>query len=611
MAELKFLNRIRTTATQIREDASSYISRVYKRSGVLFTAASPFAQLVSVIADVTELLMFYIEDATVEQNIYTAQHPESVYGMSRLTGHDATRGFAAFGEIKFRWKPELGDMSKIAGNGLVIDGRAEIKFETNGLFYTLLTPTEIFRIDKSNLNEITVPIVQGVFETQTVTSSGEPMQSFNVKTGFGLTDHNRVTVSVNGEKWTKHESLYDILANEKGYLIKTGISGGLDLYFGNNNFGLIPAAGATIEIEYLKHKGSAGNISDSNELKIKWQDEGEDIAGVTHDLNELLSVTVTSSPKMGADKESIDFTKILTPMASKSFVLATPDNYEYFLSKYAMFSYIDAYNTTDDEYLDDDNVIYIFAIPDVKNKVAKGSDYFDMPAEEMFFANSEYDAMLKVLQDSGQMMVTTEVSFVKPKVRRYSMDIDIRYFEGFEKETIFTNVRSIVANYLLNITRRDKLPKSDIVYILEGVEGIDSVNVRFISETEEAARLNGYYESITTQVLPQEPVTLEDIGNGKQKYVFFKKIEDIKKVTVTPGMVLPEDITGLDQWGDIVMGKEEVALFRGGWQDRDGDVIEDDVLMNREAALSINFDEKPVPRTIYTRVQAGNRKALK
>lgn len=610
MAELKFLNRIRTTATQIREDASAYISRVYKRSGVLFTAASPFAQLVSVMADITELLMFYIEDAVVEQNIYTAQHAESVYGMSRLTGHDATRGYAAFGEIKFRWKPGA-DMSKIAGNGLVINGRAEIKFETNGLFYTLLTPTEIFRIDKSNFNDITTSIVQGVFETQTVTSSGEPMQSFNVKTGFGLTDHNRISVSVNGEKWTKHESLYDILANEKGYLIKTGISGGLDLYFGNNNFGLIPARGATIEIEYLKHKGSAGNLSDSSDLVIKWQDEGEDLAGNRHNLNELLSATVTSSPKMGADKESIDFTKILTPMASKSFVLATPDNYEYFLSKYAMFSYIDAYNTTDDEYLDDDNVIYIFAIPDVKNKLAKGSDYFSMPEQEMFFADSEYDAMLKVLQDSGQMMVTTEVSFVKPKVRKYSMDIDIRYFEGFEKETIFTNVRNVVANYLLNITRRDKLPKSDIVYILETVEGIDSVNVRFISETEETARLNGYYESITTQVLPQEPVTLEDIGNGKQKYIFFKKIESVKKVIVTTDMVLPEDIIGLDQWGDIVMDKEEVAVFRGGWQDRDGDVIVDDVLMNAEAALSINFDAKPVPRTIYTRVQAGNRKALK
>ena len=609
MAELKFLNNIRTTANQIRQDASTYITRVYKRSAVLFTAASPFAQIISVLSDISELLMFYIEDATVEQNIYTAQHAESVYGMSRLTGHDATRGFAAFGELEFRLRPT--ELTKIAGNGLVINGRAEVVFESNGLFYTLLTSKDFFRLDKTNNNVITTPIVQGVFEDQTLTSSGDAMQSFNIKTGGKLTDHNRVNVSVNGEKWTKHESLYDILANEKGYLIKTGIAGGIDLYFGNGNFGLIPQEGAIIEVEYLIHKGAAGNINDSEELKVKFTVEGQDDAGTFHDLNELLEVKVTSSPKMGADRESIEFTKILTPMASKSFVLATPDNYEYFLSKYGMFSYIDAYNRTDDEYLDDDNIIYIFATPDVKRKIAKGDDYFSMKAQEMFFADSEYDAMLKALQDSGQMMVTTEVSFVKPKVKRYSMDIDIRYFEGYSKSDIFNDVRGVVANYLLNITRRDKLPKSDIVYILEEVEGIDSVNVRFISETEETAIRNGYYESVTTTILPQEPVALEEIGNGKQKYVFFKKIETAKKVTVDSTTVIPEDIKGLDQWGDIILGKEEVAIFRGGWKDRDADVIEDDVLMNAEAALSINFDPTPVPKTIYTRAQAGNRKALK
>ena len=42
-----------------------------------------------------------------------------------------------------------------------------------------------------------------------------------------------------------------------------------------------------------------------------------------------------------------------------------------------------------------------------------------------------------------------------------------------------------------------------------------------------------------------------------------------------------------------------------------GDLIEDDVLMNAEAAVSINFEADPVPKTIYTRVQAGNRRALK
>ena len=164
---------------------------------------------------------------------------------------------------------------------------------------------------------------------------------------------------------------------------------------------------------------------------------------------------------------------------------------------------------------------------------------------------------------------------------------------------------------LLNITRRDKLPKSDIVYILEEIDGIDAVNVRFISETEETARRLGYYESKTVSVVPQEPVVLEDIGNGKQKYIFFKRIEEVKTVDVDATTQIPYTVAGLDEWGDIIMEKEEVAVFRGGWQDRDGDPIIDDARINAEAALSVNFDETPVPRTIYTRVQAGNRKALK
>jgi len=610
MAEQKFLNTLRITSNKIREDARDYIISAYKRAGTLFTAASPFAQIVTVLSEITELIMFYIEDALVEQNIYTAQHPESIYGMSRLTGHDATRGYAAFGEIRFKWNPSA-DLQSIAGTGLTIDGRAELEFESNGLFYTLLTSKDAFRISTLNKDWTTCSIVQGVFERQTFTSSGTAMQSFNCKTGSSLTDHNRVSLSVNGELWTKHESLYDLLPDEKGYLIKTGISGGLDIYFGNSNFGAIPQTGAIIEVEYLKHKGVQGNLNDSGELKVKWKVEGEDSTGTLHNLDDLLMVEVTSSPKMGANRESIDFTKILTPMASKSFVLATPDNYEYFLSRYAIFSYIDAYNRTDDQYLDDDNVIYIFAVPDIKKKVSKGGDYFSIPQNEMFFQQEEYDAMLKVLEDSGQMMVTTEVNFVKPKIRKYSMDIDIRYFEGFSTADISSDVTAVVSDYLLNITRRDKLPKSDIIYILEEIEGIDSVNVRFISETEERARRLGYYESITTQVQPQEPVLLEEIGNGKQKYVFFKKLETVNIVNVDANSVIPEDIAGLDQWGDIIMEKEEVAVFRGGWEDRDGDMIPDGVDINREAALSINFDEKPVPRTIYTRVQAGNRKALK
>ena len=609
MAELKFLSTLRTSGNQIKADARTYISRVYKRANTLFTEASPFAQIVNVMSELGELIMFYIEDATVEQNIYTAQQPESIYGLSRLTGHDATRGFAATGEIEFRWKVGA-DLGKIAGTGLNIDARSELSCELNGLKYTLLTQQEKFRLEKSNKYKTKCAIIQGQFEQQTFTGTGESMQSYNIKIQ-SLTDHSKVTVAVNGEQWTKHESIYDLLNEEKGYILKTGISGGLDVYFGTGNFGAIPPAGADITIEYVKHKGSLGNIDDGQDIVFQWQSEGTDSNGDEFDLNEYLEVNVTSSPKMGADKENPEFTKLMAPLASKSYVLATPDNYEYFLSRYGLFSYVDAYNTTSDQYLDDDNVIYIFAVPDIKRKLLASQDYFSIPENEMFFDQNEYDKMSQVIQDSGQQMVTTEVVFVKPQIRKYSMDINIRYFEGYTKQEIFTEVRTRVSDYLLNVTRRDKLPKSDIVYILEEIEGIDAVNVRFISETEETARRLGYYESKTVSVVPQEPVILEDIGNGKQKYIFFKRVEEVKTVDVDATTAIPYTVAGLDEWGDIIMEKEEVAVFRGGWQDRDGDDILDDAKINAEAALSVNFDETPVPRTIYTRVQAGNRKALK
>lgn len=609
MAELKFLSTLRTSGNQIKADARTYISRVYKRANTLFTEASPFAQIVNVMSELGELIMFYVEDATVEQNIYTAQQPESIYGLSRLTGHDATRGFAATGEIEFRWKVGA-DLGKIAGTGLNIDARTELSCELNGLKYTLLTQQEKFRLEKSNKFKTKCAIIQGQFEQQTFTGTGESMQSYNIKIS-SLTDHSKVTVAVNGEQWTKHDSIYDLLNEEKGYVLKTGISGGLDVYFGTGNFGAIPPTGSDITIEYVKHKGSLGNIDDGQDIVFQWQSEGTDSNGDEFDLNEYLEVNVTSSPKMGADRENPEFTKLMAPLASKSYVLATPDNYEYFLSRYGLFSYVDAYNTTSDQYLDDDNVIYIFAVPDIKRKLLASQDYFSIPENEMFFDQNEYDKMSQVIQDSGQQMVTTEVVFVKPQVRKYSMDINIRYFEGYTKQEIFSEVRTRVSDYLLNITRRDKLPKSDIVYILEEIDGIDAVNVRFISETEETARRLGYYESKTVSVVPQEPVLLEDIGNGKQKYIFFKRVEEVKTVDVDATTAIPPTVAGLDEWGDIIMEKEEVAVFRGGWQDRDGDDILDDAKINAEAALSVNFDETPVPRTIYTRVQAGNRKALK
>ena len=70
------------------------------------------------------------------------------------------------------------------------------------------------------------------------------------------------------------------------------------------------------------------------------------------------------------------------------------------------------------------------------------------------------------------------------------------------------------------------------------------------------------------------------------------------------------DKIGLDKYGDIILDKEEIALFRGGWEDRDGNLVKDEPSIGEMASLSVYFDNPPVPRTIYSRIQAGNRRAL-
>lgn len=605
MANLKFLSTSKIRASEIIADTKTYIGRVYGRLGDMFTTASPFSQILEVLSEISELLFFYVEDATVEQNILTAQHPESIYGLARLTGHDAFRGASAIGEIAIR----LNTSSKndISGDALIIPANTVIKSNSNGIPYTLRTNSDLFRIEKSNSNYIFIPIIQGVLESQTVTGTGLELQSFNIITK--QTDHDNVTVTVNGEKWEKFDSIYDMKANSKGYLIKTGLSNGLDLYFGNGSFGMIPPTGSTIKIDYFISRGSVGNLNHSKDLTFKFQNEGVDSVGNSHNLNDVLEVKCTVAPIMGADPEDLAMTKLIAPLASKSFVLATPDHYEYFLSRYGMFSYLDAYNSTDDGYLDDDNVIYLFMLPDTKRKLTKNQDYFTIPVDEFFFSQDEKNGIYNVLEKSGQQMVTTEVKIVDPVVKKFRIDVKVRYFENYSKAEIFNLIRSKISEYLLNITRRDRLPKSDLIAILESIEGIDSVNVRFVSQKEEEARARGYYTVETVTVTPSTP-TLETVGNGQQKYVFFKRTVNTSTVNIAPNDPLPESVIGLDSFGDIILGKNEVALFRGGWNDRDGSVVSDGAKLGEQAALSVYFDEPAVPNTIYTRIQTQNRKNL-
>lgn len=576
---MSFLSKLRIKATEIYEDCYEYLQKTYDQATSVFTPASPFGQILTVVSNIGEMIFYYIEAALTELNIKNARNIESIQGIARLTGHDAFRGYSARGYIALKLNT-LTD--SIEGDYLQINNHTRFTVEDNGMDYFINLKNDYIRLSKSDRNFVEVEVIQGNIEDQTVTSDGTSLMSFSIPSG-GMVDHDLITVKVNEEIWTKKESLYDMNANEKAYLIKTGINGGLDLYFGNGSFGMIPPKGSAINIQYVKNDGYLGNL-DSNMIKLRFNDLGTDYQNNDIDLNECLTVNVVSVPIFGSDPESSEFTRLIAPHASKSFVLATPDNYIYYLSRYDMFSFIDAYNTKEDTYLDDDNVIYLTLVPNIKKKITSDCDYFNIDTDEFKLSDFEKNSVLDILDKSGRQLVTAEVVINNVKLKRYVLNIVVRYFENFSKDDISSNIRKALNDYFLNINRRDRIPKSDLIAIVENIKGIDSVNIFFISEENETAIKNGFY---IKNVYYNDPYT--GLSEWKEeKQMLIDKDSD-------PHL-------GLDQFGDIVIGVNEIAVIRGGFEDRNGNYFDETPTNSGLGSLNIFFTES-VNNDLYNSTQ--------
>ena len=245
---LLFLSKVRVLSNEIYEDVTTYLSRTYSQSSSIFSVASPYAQILKVMAELFEFNMFYVEDATLEQNILTATTNESIYGLAVLAGHNPTRAISALGEVRFKFKP--GKESDFIGSYLLLQNNTKLKCKNNNLKYLIRFNQDFIKIDKNSVDFINAQIIQGEIESQKVIGTGQSMQSFNINIS-GQPEHYNVKVFVNSELWTTYDSLYDMKNDTKGCLIKSGLSGGLDIFFGNGYFGMVPGIGAIIEVEYI------------------------------------------------------------------------------------------------------------------------------------------------------------------------------------------------------------------------------------------------------------------------------------------------------------------------------------------------------------------------
>ncbi len=374
VSKFKIFKSLDYSVQLLLKQTIDYLSIKFKQSLQVFTAASPFGQIILVLENLSQMILYYIEDSITELSIIDATRVSSVYSLATIAGHSPSRAISASGEIGLN---STSDARQADFDLVIIPNLSRIKSLNNGLTYVISLPQDEIKFSmKGTTDGLSLKILQGIIETQTVVAKGEEIESFSINSPQNfLVDNYLVDIYVNGEKWTRYESILDMPKNEKAYIVKTGVTSGVDVFFGNNSYGRVPNKGSEIKVEYLVNNGSSGNITTEqvSQVNFEWQDTGFTLTGKEVELNEYIKINTVHSPQFGANPEDEKLTRLIAPKTSKSFALVNQDHYEIVLSRLKLFSIISIFLDENDS-----RMLNLFLVPDVTNLFITGLDYFSI-----------------------------------------------------------------------------------------------------------------------------------------------------------------------------------------------------------------------------------------
>lgn len=609
---MEIFNTARIRFNELYQDSLKFVKNTYSDLGQYFTMASPMGQLLQVILNYGRMILFYNEDSVTELNIKTATRPQSIKGLATLTGHNPSRAMAARGTLTLNYN---GTKLPIGTKIITFPNYTLLTNSQNGLTYTVILPGEEVLYDLTSItNTLEVNIIQGKLEYQQATGTGDPLQSFNFQNKKGAAiDNYYVNVYVNGTKWEIVNSILDMTLDQQAVMVKTGETGGIDVFFGNGYNGTIPIMGSTILVEYLITDGAAGNLNAMTTNLVgtwKFTTPGYLLNGEQIDLNKYITATPKNEIMFGAQEEPLYLTRLLSPNVSRSFVLANENNYIYFLRKLNIFTIIDAipgFATFEDQYVldkynqakstnedllieyrnlcatygvnskqalakkieldnsekqlyyyqakldeqkKDDNTVYLFLVPDVKKRISTNDNYYTCALSAFILSDTEKLAILDLIEQSGQRILTVDNAILDLQFPKFSLNMSLILWEGSIYDTVRQDIISKTSEYFLKNTRRDRIPVSDLVKVIESIDGVDSVNVWFDSSKDNLNIYKTHYG-------------IDDYGD----------------------IILERYVK--DAFGNDVPIKDIYPLIRGGFENAQGTYYEDSLVKSKLSTVNI------------------------
>jgi hypothetical protein len=560
-----------------RQEIELYLKEEYKKANLLFTNASPYGQILSVIENLHQLSTLYLKKA--QNNFDLTQvldnNPIAIRNAAILAGHIPTRAISATGTITMKLKGGFISEEEIRGERITIPNRCTIRNKTNNLFYSIQLGAESKTFKITNASSLVLSIIQGRWERRTFTGTGSPMQTYSLDLRGGRQVENfNYEIFVNSEMWEVKKHLYDMIPGEKACVFKSGFNGGVDLIFGNGDFGAIPPIGSIIDVDYLATDGSAGNLFSRVPDDWIFVDDVTDGVGEPVNIENIFDIIYETDVSFGADSESAAFTKSLLPISTNNFVLALPQQFAYEIKKLGVFSHVNA--------MEMDEIVYIVATPNIKLFKDKNVNYFTIDIAAFTLDDLEKKKILDYLKSNGNIVLTSKIVVSSPRLSYYICNVFVMVYEDAIEEVVNSQVYDIISAYFLDLNTFDRIPKSDLVSsLVSQIPEIHSLDISFISrDTEDYHRQNTLRQQNLTN-----PYTL---GTNR---------EEIPQSGYDPRKVI-----GLDPiLGDILFSAGEIPLIRGGWRDRNDIYFSDDIDGSGLKSVNIIYKGK-VPITAKQRI---------
>jgi hypothetical protein len=204
-------------------------------------------------------------------------------------------------------------------------------------------------------------------------------------------------------------------------------------------------------------------------------------------------------------------------------------------------------------------MIDLFLIPDTKKFYQSGEDYFRIDTALFKLSDYQKQSIYAYIEKLGTKLISTELQIVDPAITRYVLNISVITYDDTDPSVSKADIISALGQYFINVSRTDRIPRSDLISVIEAINSVDSVAINILSEANEVSK------------------------------------------TANPSAV---DV-GIDAFNDIIIQPNEFPVIRGGWTDRFGNQYALGLTDAGLGAVNIQIVDQ-VPRNQNSIIQNSN-----